>query len=46
MTEKWENEYLLSFGDHIVSIGFVMAFSPYAFELILAALYLMLKAIY
>ena len=29
--QKWENEFLLTLGDHIVAIGFVCSFSPYAF---------------
>jgi hypothetical protein len=30
-------------GDHIVAVGFVMCFSPYQFELILALVFLAAK---
>jgi hypothetical protein len=29
--QKWEDEFLLTLGDHIVAVGFACSFSPYAF---------------
>lgn len=36
----------MSLGDHVVAIGFVMTFSPFQFELILALTYLIVKVVY
>lgn len=37
---------MLSFGDHIVSIGFVMAFSPYQLELIISLVFVVIRVFY
>lgn len=41
-SQNWEAEFLLVFGDHLVAIGFVISFSPYALELILSIFFISL----
>lgn len=38
----WRDTFYRCFGDHIICLGFALAFSPYVFEIILSIFHLIL----